>query len=731
MSCEIHPPHKNSALARLIVLFLVLLCGGCEQQIPNDPYPRDSRDQNTLYSSFSERPKHLDPAVSYASNEYMFIGQIYEPPLHYHYLKRPYVLEPLTAREVPQPIFLDNDGKVLAADVAPTMIVFSRYRINIMPGIYYQPHPAFALNDRGEPLYANLVSADLEQIRSPADFERQATRELVAADYVQQIKRFALPGLHSPIAGFLGKTIVGLDELAHSLKDAEAAEPTARIDLTQYRLAGARVVDRYTYEITIHGLYPQFVYWLAMPFFAPMPTEVTRFYAQPLLRSKNITLDWFPVGSGAYQLQENDPNSRMVLTRNPNFHGATYPADGAADDQQAGLLVDAGQAMPFIDRAIFSLEKESIPIWNKFLQGYYDRSGISSDSFDQAVQFGDGLDAGVTKELSDKGISLQSSVATSTIYLGFNMLDPVVGGYDQPQQKLRQAIAIALDMEEYISIFRNGRGVAMQSPLPPGIFGFKTGEAGINPLVYDWQDGVPVRKSIASAKQLLAEAGYPGGRHHLSNHPLTIHFDTAAAGPDAKAFLDWLRKQFAKIQIQLVARSTDYNRFQDKVRSGQVQMYLWGWNADYPDPENFLFLLYGPNSQVPDHGENSSNFQFAEFDLLFEQMRNLPNGPVRQAIIDEMVKIFRQQSPWAGGFYPQDFALQHSWIHNIKPSHLAHDTLQYQRIDPQVRAQLRQAWNRPIWWPLVFLLVTGVLVLLPALRLAWRREHQQPHGKQS
>lgn len=85
-------------------------------------------------------------------------------------------------------------------------------------------------------------------------------------------------------------------------------------------------------------------------------------------------------------LAENDPNRRMVLLRNPNFHGERYPCEGEAEDAAAGLLVDCGKPLPFIERAVFTREKEAIPYWNKFLQGYYDASGISSDSFDQAVR---------------------------------------------------------------------------------------------------------------------------------------------------------------------------------------------------------------------------------------------------------------------------------------------------------------------------------------------------------
>ena len=72
-----------------------------------------------------------------------------------------------------------------------------------------------------------------------------------------------------------------------------------------------------------------------------------------------------------------------------------------------------------------------------------------------------------------------------------------------------------------------------------------------------------------------------------------LYFDVTARGAEDKSSLDWMRKQFQKLNIQLVVRSTDYNRFQDKIRKGNAQIFEWGWNADYPDPENFLFLCTG------------------------------------------------------------------------------------------------------------------------------------------
>ena len=112
--------------------------------------------------------------------------------------------------------------------------------------------------------------------------------------------------------------------------------------------------------------------------------------------------------------------------------------------------------------------------------------------------------------------------------------------------------------------------------------------------------------------------------------PLILYYDTPAAGPDSKAMLQWYRKQLAKLGIELVIRATDYNRFQDKMLKGTAQIFQWGWNADYPDPENFLFLLYGPNAKVGRNGENAANYKNPEYDALFEQVKNMDNGPERQ-----------------------------------------------------------------------------------------------------
>ncbi|MDI6747796.1 MAG: ABC transporter substrate-binding protein [Rhodocyclaceae bacterium] len=701
---------------------LLMACGTAW----NDPYPAAERGRNVLYSAFTDRPKHLDPVQSYSSDEITFTAQIYEPPLQYHYLRRPYELIPATAAAVPQPRYLDAAGKTLPQTAAAARIAYTDYVIEIKPGIRFQPHPAFARNAAGHPVYHDLQPAELAQKHVLADFTQRDSRELTAADYVYGIKRLAHPRLHSPILGLMSEYIVGLGDLAQHLQKSVLAgrrdSADDWLDLRNEILAGVEVLDRYSYRIRIKGKYPQFLYWLSMPFFAPMPWEADKFHSQPGMAEKNLTLDWYPVGTGPYMLTENNPNARMVLERNPNFRGETYPCDGEEEDRQDGLLEDCGKPLPFIDKVVFTREKEQIPYWNKFLQGYYDASGISSDSFDQAVQIGSGGDVSLTADMRAQGIRLTTSVATTSFYMGFNMLDPLVGGNTEQARKLRQAISIAIDQEEFISIFQNGRGIAAQGPIPPGIFGYRTGREGVNPVMYDWTPEGPRRKSVAQARQLLAAAGWPAGRHALTGEPLVIHLDTTATGVGAKTRIDWLNKQFQKIDVQLVVRSTDYNRFQEKVRKGAVQLFYLGWNADYPDPENFLFLLYGPQGKVKHNGENAANYASAEFDRLFEQMRAMENGPRRQALINRMMVILQEDTPWVWGFHPKDYSLHHVWLMNRKPSKVGNNTLKYQRVDASMRQTLRDRWNRPIVWPLGLLVVVLVLAALPAILSHRRRE---------
>ena len=694
-----------------ITLLLFTFFLGCG--VPNNPYPKSEQNEAIYYRTFRAEPKHFDPAVSYSSDEYRFIQQIYEPPLQYHYLKRPYQLIPLTAESVPQPRYFDADGELLPSNAPAATVARAVYEVRIRPGIMYQPHPCFAKTESGELRYHNLTEADVKGYIQVKDFPMTGTRELIAADYVYQIKRMADPKVSCPISSTLEDYILGMEAYSDALADGQKDPP----------FPGVEVVDRYTYRVILNAKYPQFVYWLAMPFFSPMPQEAIDFYGQPVMKERNITIDRFPVGTGPYLMDSLISHKEIVLVKNENFRIAYYPSDGEPGDREAGLLDDAREIVPFIPKIVCKLEKEYIPRWNKFLQGYYDSSSISSDTFDRAVAFNDTGDPAASEVLKAKRIILRTSVEPTTIYLAFNMLDDTVGGYTPEKQKLRQAISIVLDYEEFIEIFRNGRGVLSHSPLPPGIFGYEEGSAGINPYTHDWDINTnrPKRKSIEEARQLLAEAGYPGGQDSKGN-PLIISYDNTLTTAGGTARLTWMRKKLDQLGITMESRTTDYNRFRDKVKKANFQMISWGWHADYPDAENFMFLLYGPNSKARHDGENAANYDNPEFNHLFEEMKNMENSPERLEIIRKMNRLLQQDAPWIFTYHPVTFGLSHQWVKNSKPSSIGYNNLKYLRIDTTQRTQSRQEWNQPVLWPLWMCLALLVLGTIPAIVTIWKRE---------
>jgi len=713
-------------LAAVISALLTYACGSP----PNNPYRAGDQGANYYYDTFMAPPKHFDPARSYSTDEGVFVCQVYEPPLQYHFLKRPYELEPLTAAHMP---VVSTRG---IGDGLQTV-----YEITIKPGIFYQPHPCFARDGQGALLYHELTRDDVEGFLEVGDFENTGTRELVAADYVLQIKRLADPRLNCPILSTMTKYILGLERCNSELRGMLQAERSRRREVAglfynqsedekrhpirlaydTVELSGVERIDRYTYRIIIKGRYPQIKYWLAMPFFAPVPQEALDFYEQPALIDRGITLDRFPVGTGAYYIETYQPNRQIILARNPHYRIECYPDAGEPGDGDLGLLRDGGRRLPFIDRAVYMHEPEYITSWNKFLQGYYDTSGISSDNFDQAVTMTEkGME--LTDELRGRGIGLITAATASIWYFGFNMRDDVVGGLEEKKCKLRRAISIAIDVEEHLDIFNNGRGISAHSLIPPGIFGHVGGREGMNPYVYDWDERLqrPVRKSLDEARRLLAEAGYPNGVGP-DGRQLTISFDNMMTGSSYAPYLNWMIKQFRKLNINLEINTTDYNRFQDKINSGNFQFFSWGWNADYPDPENFLFLLYGPNARHGHGVENTTGYVNQRYDELFRRMETMDDSPERLAIITRMHAILQHDAPFHFGFFPEGYSLYHQWYYNSKPNLMGRNTLKYKRIDGELRNRLRQEWNRPVIWPFVLFVIAAVLAGAPAVLAVWKR----------
>lgn len=709
-----------------ILLGLAALLSGCD----NSPNPKGSAATNTLFVAFQERsPRHLDPTASYSLNEVPYMYAVYEPPYAYHYLKRPYTLVPKSAVELVTPQYLDKDGKSLPVDAPGELVAESDYDIRITPGILYAPHPAFAKDAKGEYLYHSLSAEQTRDKHSPLDFAQTGTRELVADDFVYALKRHATPRIDAPIYGIFSEYVIGLKDYSKVIRDADQAlrkgqDPAALdkpfLDFRKYPLAGAEALDKYTVRIRIKGKYPQWKYWMTLTFTAPVPWEADRFYAQPGMAKNSLTLDVWPVGTGPFMLTEYDADRRHVLVRNPNYHGMTYPCEGMPADKEAGLLGDCGKAMPFLDKLVFNVERDKTPLRSKFTQGFLDVPEIERNDWgpDFLADAADSDD--VRKRFAERGMRFPTSIEPQSWYLGFNWLDPVVGKGDTPEQqlknrKLRHALSIAIDWEEgYGRVFTQKAGEAAHGPLPGGLFGSRHGTpVGHNPVTHRLVDGRIVRRSLDEAKVLLAEAGYPDGRIAATGKPLVLNYDyQRVPTPEFKAELDWMAKQFAKLNVQLEIRATDYNQFQEKMLKGKQQIFWWGWFADYPDAENFLFLLYGPNSKAKFVGENAANYDNPEYDTRYRRLALLEDGPAKQKLIDEMVDLLRADAPWAWGYFPYTAGAYQQWIGNGKYGLFTNDRALYYKVDAPLRARKQVEWNPPHWWPLV-------LLALGALAFAW------------
>ncbi len=659
---------------------IALLAAACT----NNPYPQGDEGLRVLYRALNVPPKTYDPAVSYSVREHWVTAEVYETLLEYHYLERPYTLIPGMAREVPEPRRLPDGRQV--------------YRFRLREDLLFQDDPSFARFHDG-----------------------RISREVRAADVAFQLMRLADPGVGSPIAPNLAK-IDGFQAFGERLLErrADAEFAALRID-RQYAEAGGipGVVARGPYEldVVVTEPNPQLLFWFAMPFTAAVPWEAVVHWDGEEGR------DFFkdhPVGSGPFRLTFLDRQSRVVLDRNDNWYGrrhpewrapgATFPTPEAGDSDAAGAIdpAYAGRPLPFLDRIDFRVELELIPQFNKFTQGYYDRSAINKESFERVV-----VEGGLSEDMAARGIRLQKAPELDVWYVGFNMRDPVLGeAAGERGRKLRQAMSLAVDSQELVDLFYNGRGIPAQSPIPPGLFG------------YDPDYRNPYRQTdLERARAILAEAGYRDGVDPATGRPLVLTFDALDPSTSRLLQFQFLTRAWARLGLDVRIAATTYNQFRDKVSRGAHQIYLWGWRADYPDPENFLLLLWGPNAHLVSGGPNYGNFSAPRFDALFVAMRDRRDDARRLELIREMRPILERERPWIELFHSEAYALVHGWVRNQHLSGLVTPEGKYVDVDPALRARLRTAWNRPITWPAWALGALALAVTVPGV-VTFFRERQ-------
>jgi ABC-type transport system substrate-binding protein len=219
----------------------------------------------------------------------------------------------------------------------------------------------------------------------------------------------------------------------------------------------------------------------------------------------------------------------------------------------------------------------------------------------------------------------------------------------------------------------------------------------------------------------LSEAGYPAGIDPETKQPLKLQFDTYATSAAQLIPIQYLIDSWRKIGLDVQVASTTYNKFQEKVDNKVHQIFQWGWVADYPDPENFLFLLI--SKMAGDKGPNHTNFRNPEYDALFAQMELLPDDAARADLIAQMLDILEEERVWIELLNAESYVLYHEWITQYKPPGFEFSTIKYQNIDPQQRAEKRRTTNQPVMWP-AYLLVLIILAIFAPGVVTLIRERQ-------
>lgn len=442
-------------------------------------------------------------------------------------------------------------------------------------------------------------------------------RELVAEDYAYSIKRLMDPKLRAQMRFIVDNKIIGLNELAAQ------AEKTGKFDYDA-KVPGLEVIDRYTLRIRLIQPDYNFLYILAMPTVGAVAREVIEHYQDDT--------QGHPVGTGPFLLKQWIRGSKIVLAANPDYRGMNWDFQPGDDPEDKAIVAAMkGKKMPLIGTIEIYVMEEEQSRWLAFQRGELDVLRFPGSFAPIALP-----DGKLAPDLVKKGITVSRIIEPEITYTAYNMQDPIVGGLDKEKVALRRALTMAYSNADEIRIIRKGQAIEAQSPVPPGVVGH-------NPK---YRSSIPHDPALANA--LLDKFGYKKGKDGYRNlpngKPFTIKL-TTETNAVSREFDELWKKAFDSIGVRM---EVDKGKFSDHYRAAkQCQLQMWGqaWIADYPDGENFMQLLYGPNTGA----SNNACYKSPTFDKLYEQTRSMPNSPERDRLFEQMARQLEADTPWRLG----------------------------------------------------------------------------------
>jgi ABC-type transport system substrate-binding protein len=450
-----------------------------------------------------------------------------------------------------------------------------------------------------------------------------------------------------------GKIAGGSEAIAKATKtghfDYDAAIP------------GLEVVDRYTLKIRLTQADLRFIYVLAIPNVTAVAREVVEKYG--------TDFGAHPVGTGPYMLGAYSRSAKIVLDANPDFRERTYEPSGPIPEESKPIAAALkGRRLPFAGHIEISVIEEGQARWLAFLNRELDILDLVPPEFaDQAL-----VDGKLRPDLAARGIRHDVLIRPNTWWTYFNMDDPLVGGYSPEKIALRRAIGMGYNVAEWIRVILKGRAVPARGIIPPDIAGYDPA-ARARPDPYD----------PAAARALLDRFGYKdrdgdGYREMPDGKPLVLEMWSPPTSLFRQADELW-KKSMDAIGLRIVFKKDRTAEMRKMARLGKIPMRYDGWNADYPDAENYMQLLYGPNTG----GENNARFKLPAFDALYDEARKLPDSPQRTRLFDKMTELAIAYAPWLLSDHRVEDPLSQPWVKYYKPHPMRSEVWQYLDVDPR------------------------------------------------
>ncbi len=475
-------------------------------------------------------------------------------------------------------------------------------------------------------------------------------RELIAADYAYALKRLMDPKVKSPWAFLVDGKVLG------SVEERAAAQRSGKFDYDA-PMAGLEIIDRYSLRIRLAAPDFNFLYILAMPSTGASAREVIEKYG--------TEIGAHPVGTGPYKLGGYKRSSKTTLIANPSYRKRTWDWASTDSEDQALIAKMKGKPVPSIAKIEIAVIEEGQALWLSFLNGQQDYIADLPPAAVNLAKTG----SVIKPEFAAKGMVLAPRPKAGLWYDLFNLNHPVVGGYSKERIALRRAIQYAWPMDEFINVIWNKDGEVMNGLVPKNLTGWNPARRPAH--VYD----------LAISKKLLDRFGYrdrdgDGWREQPDGAPLLLERDTGTSALARQEDELW-KKAMDSIGIRITFKAQKAPDRRLAAREGKITMVREGWNADYPDAENFLQLLYGKNAGA----ENYAQFKLKDFDQRYEKIRTMPDGPARNAIIDEMQDLVVAYAPWINFRADISYTLQQPWLQGFRKHAIMHEAWEYMDID--------------------------------------------------